>query len=68
MIAVFKKDPRNDKKNYRSVSILSNITKIYARLLCKQLETYCEPVLSQYQCGFKIASSLLTTLFPIIEK
>ena len=30
---VFKKDSQNDKKNYRPVSILSNISKIYERLL-----------------------------------
>ena len=30
---VFKKDSQNDKRNYRPVSILSNISKIYERLL-----------------------------------
>ena len=30
---VFKKDSQNDKWNYRPVSILSNISKIYERLL-----------------------------------
>ena len=37
---IFKKDSRNDKRNYRPVSILSIISKIYERLLYKQLETY----------------------------
>ena len=32
---VFKKDSRNDKRNYKPVSILSNISKIYERLLYK---------------------------------
>ena len=30
---VFKKDSQNDKRNYRPVSILSNISKTYERLL-----------------------------------
>ena len=30
---ILKKDSRNDKRNYRPVSILSNISKIYERLL-----------------------------------
>ena len=47
---IFKKDSRNDKTNYRPVSILSNISKKYDRLLYKQLETYFESILSRYQC------------------
>ena len=43
---VFKNVSRNDKRNYRQVSILSNISKIYERLLYKQLETYFESILS----------------------
>ena len=46
--AVFKKDFRNDKRNYRPVSIISNISKIYERLLYKQLKIYFESILSQY--------------------
>ena len=65
---VFKKDSRNDKRNYRPVSILSNISKIYERLLHKQLETYFESILRQYQCGFRKGFSVLTTLLPMIEK
>ena len=49
---IFKKDSRNDKRNYRPVSILSNISKIYEQLLYKQLETYFESILSRYQCEF----------------
>ena len=65
---IFKKDSRNDKRNYRPVSILSNISKIYERLLYKQLETYFESILSRYQCGFRKGFSVLTTLLPMIEK
>ena len=65
---VFKKDSRNDKRNYRPVSILPNISKIYERLLYNQLETYFESILSRYQCGFRKVFSVLTTLLPMIEK
>ena len=43
---IFKKEFRNDKRNYRPVSILSNISKIHERHLYKKLETYFESVLS----------------------
>ena len=64
----FNKDSQNDKRNYRPVSILSNISNIYERLLYKHLETYFESFLSQYQCGFKKGYSVLTTLLPMIGK
>ena len=32
----FKKDSRSDKRNYRPVSTLTNISRIYERLLYKQ--------------------------------
>ena len=34
---VFKKNPRNDKENYRPVNILPNISKIYERCFYTQL-------------------------------
>ena len=56
------------KINYRPVSILSNISKIYERLLYKHLETYFKSILSQYQRGFRKGYSVLTTLLPMIRK
>ena len=65
---VFKKDSRNDKRNYRPVSIFSNISEMYERFLSKKLEAYFESILSQYQYGFKKGFSVLTTLLFMIEK
>ena len=42
---IFKKDSLNDKRDYRLVSILSNISQIHEQLLYKQLETYFESIL-----------------------
>ena len=64
---IFKKDSRNDKRNYRPVIIFSNISKIYKQLSCKQLETSFESILSRYQCEFRKGFSVLTTLLPMIE-
>ena len=55
-----KKDSRNDKRNYRPVSILSNISKIYERLLYKQLETYFE---SSYNNDLEQGSDALLKWF-----
>ena len=63
---IFKKG--SDKRNYRPVSIFSNISKIYEILLYKQLETYFESILSRYLCGFRKGFSDLATPLPMIEK
>ena len=65
---VFKNDSLNDIRNYRPVSILSNISKIFERLSYKQLETYFESISSQYQCEFRKGFSELTNLLPVIDK
>ena len=50
---VFKKGSRNQKENYRPVSILPIISKIFEMALSKQLYIYFENMLSKFQCGFR---------------
>ena len=41
------------KDNYRPVSILPVIPKIFEKLLCKQIMILIDPLLSKFQCGFR---------------
>ena len=50
---VFKKGDRNSETNYRSVSILPNVSKIYERCLYKQMSKFFDKILSKYQFGFR---------------
>ena len=43
---VFKKNDRTDKSNYRPVSILSNLSKVFERCIYKQLSVYFDRILS----------------------
>ena len=63
-----KKGSRTDKENYRPISILPNISKIYERCLFKQLANYFEDYFSKYQCGFRKGFSVANCLLPMIEK
>ena len=63
-----KKGSRTDKENFRPVSILPNISKIYERCLFKQLTNYFEDLFSKYQCGFRKGFSAANCLLPMIEK
>ena len=65
---VFKKDLQTDKKNYRPISILPNVSKIYERCINKQLEEYFQALLSNYQCSFRKGCSVINALIPIVEK
>ena len=65
---VFKKDSQTDKKNYRPISILPIVSKIYERCINKQLEEYFQAPLSKYQCGFRKGYSVINLLIPMIEK
>ena len=65
---VFKKDSRNQKENYRTVSILPIIPKIFEKILSKQLYIYFENILSKFQCGFRKGFSTRYYLLLTIKK
>ena len=50
---VFKKDARTSKNNYRPVSILLVFSKIFERLLSRQISEFFDNILSKFQCGFR---------------
>ena len=55
--SIFKKDDPLDKANYRPVSILPLISKVYERLIYNQFPEYSESFLSHILCGFRKAHS-----------
>ena len=50
---ISKADDRSVKKNYRPVSVLNTISKLFEKLINKQFVVYVENHLSQYLCGYK---------------
>ena len=68
VVPVFKKNDEKDKSNYRPISILSNISKIYERCIQTQLNEYFANFLSKYQCGFPQGISTQHCLLVMIEK
>ena len=65
---VYKNKSKNSKDNYRPVSILSNISKIYERCLYDQIQVFFDSILSKYQCGFRRGYSAQHCLITLIEK
>ena len=50
---IHKKADRTDKENYRPVSILPNLSKVYERLIYNQIYPYFQTIFSKFQCGFR---------------
>ena len=68
VIPAHKKEDRTDKSNYRPISILTNISKVFERLMYNQMYTYIENILSNYQCGFRKNYSSQHCLLVMVER
>ena len=65
---VHKKGSRYDKGNYRPVSILSNLSKVFERCLHKQISDFFDTILSKYQRGFRKGHGAQHCLIALLEK
>ena len=65
---VHKKGSRYDKGNYRPVSILLNVSKVFERCLHKQISDCFDIILSKYQCGFRKGHDPQHCLIALLEK
>jgi hypothetical protein len=65
---VFKKDDSTDKDNYRPISVLSAISKIYEKLLTEQINSFMDDILSPNLCGFRKGYSPQYALTQMLEK
>ena len=65
---VYKKKFKASKDNYRPVSTLSNISKVYERYIYDQIQIYFDKILSKYQCGFCKDYNSQHCLIALIEK
>ena len=58
----------DSRDNYRPVSILPNISKIFERCIFCQLSKFMDQFLSKYQCGFRKGYSAQYCLLAMLEK
>ena len=55
-------------KNYRPVSVLPVVSKIYERIMQKQILEYIDKHLSPHLCGYRKWWSTQTALISMLEK
>ena len=65
---VHKADDTTDKKNYRNISLLPVVSKIFQKLIQTQTSTYVENVLSPLLCGYRKGYSAQHALLSMLEK
>ena len=65
---VFEKGNRNQKDNYRPISILPIISKMFEKLICRQLSDHFDNIFSKFQCSFRKGFSAQHCLLLMIDK
>ena len=65
---VHKKDEQADKENYRPVSVLPLLSKIFERLIYDQLKEYLDQYLNSSLCGFRKVHSTQHALFRLLQE
>ena len=65
---IHKKDDKTDKENYRPISILPNLSKVYERLMYNQIYPYFQTIFSKFQCGFRKGFNAQHCLLAMVEK
>ena len=68
IVPVHKSKSKFSKENYRPISILLNISKVYERFLYDQISNFSVDVFSKYQRGFRKGYSASHCLLVMIEK
>ena len=64
---LFKKADPFDKVNYRPVSLLSHVSKVYERIIFNQISTYFEPYFSSFLTDFRKNHNTQHSLLKILE-
>ena len=67
VIPVFKKEDPKNKANYRPISLLPIISKIFERVLFKQIEKFSKKISSPTLCGFRKGHSTQHTLLNLLK-
>ena len=64
---IFKKEDSLNKENYRPVSILPHLSKVFERILYKQIDSFMKNKFSPYLCGFRKNHNAQYSLLKMIE-
>ena len=67
MDPVFKKEDPLEKTNYRPITVLTVVDKIFEQLLSKQMSKYFETIFDPFMSAYRKMYSCETTLVRLVE-
>ena len=65
---VFKTGERYSKDNYRPISILPNVPRIFEKFMFRQMSHYMDNILFKHQCGFRKGYNTQYCFLKMLEK
>ena len=65
---VFKKEDKNLAKNYRPISVLPTLSKVFEKIMQKQVINHVNTFLSPYLRGYRKGFSTQYALLSLLEK
>ena len=68
VIPVFKSEDTSCKKNYRPISILPSLSKVFEKLLSLQINVFFENKFSKVLCGFRAKHNTQHALVTLLQK
>ena len=68
IIPVLKSGDESDKENYRPISILPTLSKVFEKLLFKQINVFFEKRFNKLLCGFRAKHSTHYALLNLLQK
>ena len=63
-----KKEDLSRAKNYKPVNVLPSVSKIFERVLHRQVSSYVDQFLSTFMCGYRKGFSTQQALLSLIER
>ena len=67
-VPVFKKDNKQDIKNYRPITVLTVIGKVFEQLLSKQLTPFIDPMFSHNLTAYRKGQNCETSPTGLVER
>ena len=67
IVLFFKKEDQNDKTNYRQISLLPLISKVFEKFVYQQIENFSDKILSPKLCGFGKGHSTQHALLNLLK-
>ena len=68
IVPLHKGENATDKKNYRPISMLPVISKVFERVMHKQIASFIDGKLFSYMCGYRKGYNTQYALMSLIEK